>query len=872
MSLLERETFLSSLAEYAEDARRGAGRLVLVSGEAGVGKTALLERFEQDLPAAVWAWGMCDGMFTPRPLGPLFDVAARLGGDLLALCDGAGAPREALFRALLGQIDVPGRLTVVVVEDVHWADEATLDLMRFLGRRLRGVPALLVATYRDDRLGNDDPLRLVLGELAAQRSTRRMSLPPLSAAAVQEMARGASVEADELFRLTGGNPFFVTEVLQADGAWLPASARDAVLARAAVLAPAARRTLDAAALIGSRIEPWLLDAISASGIDDCLASGVLIHDGLGLRFRHEIARLTVEQAVPLQRRIGLHTDLLAALRAAGSDDDACMAYHAEGAADRRAVLAHAPRAARAASAMGSHREAVAQYERALRFVAGEDAATVAALHDALAYEASLIDRWEDAAAARQQALTLWRQVGDRVREGDSLRQLSRAMWRLCRGAEATAAAESALDVLAPMPASPELAWAYANLAVQRMLNGDHDAAIGLAQNAQALAERLGQFDVLSDALNTEACAKAGTGGEWTSRLRRALDVALAHGLEEQAGRAYANLYDLGCSLHRYADVETYYVDGVAYCDERDITTFATCLRGHRSEALVRTGQWDEAVELCQHMMQRSFASPVNRLSALISLGIIRARRGEGDAWPLLDDAAVAADGTGEPQWITAVRLARAEASWLDGDVTAARHEVELAAAVAAHCNAWVRGAIAVWMRRLGMADTPPGDVPEPYALLLAGDSRASATSWAELGCSYDAALALADSADGADEAAVREAVGAFDSLGALATARVVRQAMRRRGMTAVPAGPRATTRAHQLKLTRRQQEVLTLLCAGMANAEISQRLFISERTVDHHVSAVLSKMGVPSRGLAATEAFRLGLVPAGSAGAAATQS
>jgi DNA-binding CsgD family transcriptional regulator/tetratricopeptide (TPR) repeat protein len=865
VSLLERETFLSSLAEYAEDARRGAGRLVLVSGEAGVGKTALLERFEQDLPDAVWAWGMCDGMFTPRPLGPLFDVAARLGGELLALCHGA-APRDALFRALLGQIDVPGRLTVVVVEDVHWADEATLDLIRFLGRRLRGVPALLVATYRDDRLGDDDPLRLVLGELAAQRPTRRMALPPLSAAAVQEMARGAPVEADELFRLTGGNPFFVTEVLRADGAGLPASARDAVLARAAVLAPEARRTLDAAALIGSRIEPWLLDAIDASGIDECLASGVLTHDGFGLRFRHEIARLTVEQAVPLQRRIGLHADLMAALRAAGSDDDACMSYHAEGAADRRAVLEYAPRAARIASAMGSHREATAQYERALRFVAGEDAATVAALHDALAYEASLIDRWEDAAAARQQALTLWRQVGDRVREGDSLRQLSRAMWRLCRGAEATVAAEAALDVLAPLPASPELAWAYANLAVQRMLNSDNDAAIGLAQNAQALAERLGQFDVLSDALNTEACANAETGREWTSRLRRALDVALAHGLEEQAGRAYANLYDIGCRLHRYADVETYYIDGVAYCDERDITTFATCLRGHRSEALVRTGQWDEAVELCRHMMQRSFASPVNRLSALMSLGTIRARRGEGDAWPLLDDAAVAADGTGEPQWITSVRLARTEAFWLDGDMTAAQHEVELAAAVAVHCNAWVRGAIVVWMRRLGMPPDGPGDIAEPHARLLAGDWRASATLWTELGCTYEAAMALADSAD---EAALREAVAALDSLGAAAAARVVRQTMRRRGMTAVPAGPRATTRSHQLKLTRRQQEVLTLLCAGMANAEISQRLFISERTVDHHVSAVLSKMGVPSRGVAATEAFRLGLVPTGSAGAAA---
>ena len=859
--LLERETFLSSLAEYAADARRGEGRLVFLSGEAGVGKTALLERFEQDLPDAVWAWGMCDGMFTPRPLGPLFDMAARFGGDLLAECR-SGAARDELFAALLREIDVPGRLTVVVVEDVHWADEATLDLLRFLGRRLRGVPALLVATYRDDRLIDDEPLRLVLGELAAQRSTRRMTLPALSAAAVRDLARGAAVEPDELFRLTGGNPFYLSEVLCAEPGVLPASARDAVLARVAVLAPPARRALEAAALIGSRVDPWLLDAITtedSTGIDECLSTGVLTFDQTGLRFRHEIARLAVEQAILPQRRGRLHADVLAALRAAGSDDEARMAYHAEGAADRCAVLAYAPRAARKAAELGAHREAAAQYERALRFASGEDAASTARLYDALAYEDSLIDRWQGAADASQHALILWQRAGDRVREGDTLRLMSRAMWRLCRGAEAMAAAQSALEVLAPLPASPELAYAYANLATQRMLNSEYSAATGLAQNAQTLGERLGRFDVVSDALNTEACAQAQIGRDWLAQMRRALDVALSHDLEEQAGRAHANLYGVGCEVGRHGDVETYFVHGAAYFDERDLNTFATCLRGQRTQALVQMGRWDEAVEICTELLERVAASPINRINPLISLGIVRARWGDSDAWPLLDEAAVAADGTGEPHWIAAVRLARTEASWLGGDIDAARRELEPAAAAAAHCNVWVRGAAAVWLRRLAMTAAPLGELPEPHARLLAGDWRGSAAAWAALGCPYEAALALTDSTAAAD---LREAVAELDALGAVATARIARRAMRDLGHSAVPAGPRATTRSHQLGLTRRQQEVLTLLCEGMANAEISRRLFISERTVDHHVSAVLGKMGVASRGVAATEALRLGLVPA----------
>jgi hypothetical protein len=200
--LLERDTSLSSLARYADEVGDPDGRLVLVGGEAGVGKTALIEEFERRTPDATWAWGACDGLFTPRPLGPLFDIATALGGELLAAWD-AGADREALFAATLRTLGATRGRTVVVLEDLHWADEATLDLLRFLGRRLRGLRVLLLATFRDDGLAPDDPLRAVLGELATERTSRRMALPELSAAGVEEMARGTAVEAAELLRLTG---------------------------------------------------------------------------------------------------------------------------------------------------------------------------------------------------------------------------------------------------------------------------------------------------------------------------------------------------------------------------------------------------------------------------------------------------------------------------------------------------------------------------------------------------------------------------------------------------------------------------------------------------------------------------------------------
>ncbi|HEU5110420.1 MAG TPA: AAA family ATPase, partial [Micromonosporaceae bacterium] len=360
MRLLERDSPLASLREYAEEARGGSGRLVLVSGEAGVGKTALLEYLEDELPRADWAWGGCDGLSTPRPLGPLFDIAARIDGDLLAACQ-AAAPRETLFRTLLRQADggkATGRPTVLVVEDAHWADEATLDLVRFLGRRIRNTHVLLVVTYRDDGLRSDDPLRVVLGELASHRSTRRIGLAPLSESAVRELAADTPLAPELLYRLTGGNPFYVTELLRSgsEGAALPGSAHDAVMARVAGLDPAARRLLEVAALAGTRVEPWLLDAVcddAGRSIDACLASGVMAQDPSGLRFRHALARLAVADAVPVHHRPGLHAALLDCLRRAGSEDDARLAHHAEGAADTDAVLVHAPRAARHAARLSS---------------------------------------------------------------------------------------------------------------------------------------------------------------------------------------------------------------------------------------------------------------------------------------------------------------------------------------------------------------------------------------------------------------------------------------------------------------------------------------------------------------------------------------
>jgi DNA-binding CsgD family transcriptional regulator/tetratricopeptide (TPR) repeat protein len=856
--LLERESQLASLAEYAAEARQGDGRLVLIAGEAGVGKSALVEQAEHELPDATWYWGACDGLFTPRPLGPLYDIATGLGGELLELCR-ADAPREELFGALLRQIGEPGNLHVLVVEDVHWADEATIDLLRFLGRRIRDVPVLLLATYRDEG-GATDLLRLALGDLATYRCARRVGLPPLSADAVAVLAGSSGLDPAALHRLTGGNPFYVSQAVQAGTSDVPATARDAVLARAARLGAASRAVLDTAALIGTRVEVALLESVGdcpPSVIDELLASGLLTGDGMALQFRHEIARLAVAGAVTPHRSTASHARILASLQALGRDDDACMAFHAEAAGDGPAALRYAAAAARRAAALGSHREAAAQFERALLFADQADPATAAGLHDGFAYEASLLDRWQEAADARERALALWREVGDQLREGDTLRWFASSLCSLSRGGEGIAAARTAIALLEPLGPTAELAWAYATLGSMWMMRGANAEAIELARRAQEVAWPLGLTKVLSNALNTEACAVRVIGGKWAGTLHQALDIALAGGHEAEVARAYVNLNACYVPERDWAAAERYFTKGLAYCDDHDITTYSIYLRSEWTSALERMGRWDEAVAVCAGLLSMGGPSPNIRLCPLHRLGLIQARRGEaGASWDCLDEAIGYADGSGEPQSIVPVRLARAEAFWLEGNLADARREAELADDVAEGADGWDRGAVAVWLRRTGSDRPPRGELAAPYQRQLDRDWAGAARLWTELDCPYEAGMALLGSAD---EASLRTALWIFTDLGASATARLARQKMRSLAIRSIPAGPRTATREHPLGLTRREREVLDLICARHTNAEIAGKLFISVKTVDHHVSAVLAKLDAPTRRAAANRAATLGL-------------
>jgi DNA-binding CsgD family transcriptional regulator/tetratricopeptide (TPR) repeat protein len=839
---LEREPFLAAL--------RGASGLIFVGGEAGAGKTALVRAFCAEARAhARVLEGACDPLITPRPLGAIADVAAETGEPLAGLV-ARGARAHEVLDALLAELRA--RPTVLVLEDVHWADEATLDLLRLLARRVAPTGALVLATYRDDELDTAHPLRLVLGGLGA----RPLRLPPLSLDAVRALAAPHGVDAGDLHRRTGGNPFFVTEILAAGGDELPPTVRDAVLARAARVTAPARRLLEAVAACPAHAELSLLAAVAPAeleGLDECVASGMLEDDGSAVAFHHELARLAVESATLPRRKQELHRAILAALAPGG--DHARLAHHAEAAAEGEAVLLHAPAAAERASALGAHREAAAQYARALRYADGLDDCALASLLERRSYECYLIGRNADALAARLEARNRYRVLGDRLREGDQLYWLSRLYWYAGQRQEADDAAEAAVALLEPLPPGPELARAYGAMAHRRSLALDPDGAAEWGDRAIALATELGEHEILGQTLNTVGTAE-GIAGRGIDRLRRSLALGLEHGLEDLVARAYGNLAVVACRRRDWDEAERVLADGIGYASERDLDGDRTYMLAWRAWAQLARGRWDEAAGDAHAVLRDPGALSVVGATALLTVGLLRARRGDPDVWDALDEALAIARRAAELPKLAPVASVRAEAAFLAGD--RARVAAELRPFdPAVLSDRWIAGELAVWALRADIPFADVGPVAEPLALELAGDNDAAGAAWRALGCPYEAAMARAWSDD---EDSMRAAHDELRSLGATAAAALVARRLRERGARGLARGPRASTRRNAAGLTARELDVLRLVAAGLRNAEIAQRLFLSSRTVDHHVAAILRKLDARSRVEAASEAGRLGLL------------
>jgi DNA-binding CsgD family transcriptional regulator len=863
MVLLERESDLALLQQLFSSVADGEGHCVFVSGESGIGKTSLLKHFTGELKKDYKVYeGLCDALFTPRPLAPLYDIALQVNTGLID--DPVIAQdRPALFSNFFNELRRQSEPVVIVFEDIHWADDATIDFIKFFARRITQLQCLFILTYRDNEIHTDHPIVSMFGQLTSGTFSR-INLSPLSREAVKQLAEKKGYDGQKVYEVSGGNPYYVTEILSAYSEGVPANIRDAIISAYNRTSEKTRQVWDLLSVIPGRFETRYLERFDPGyreAIDNCIQLKILIHNSDEIHFKHELFRRTIEHSLSPLKRIALNRKILELFLNDFEyhNEIERIVHHATNANEYDLVLKYAPVAAKHAAALGAHTEASKLLAKAIENYEGNDVQIKMALFESYSYECYLTNNIEEAILFAGKTLQLLKGRGNVIKIAGCMRFMSHL--RCCYGdwKSAVNMAGEAIELIKDQPASREKALLFCNMAQLKMHWGETGEIMDWAEKARKTAEELNDDEVLCQSeiiigairMNTPSLKNEG----W-ELIQKGLSSALKNSFQESAARAYSKMAINGMRLKDYPFVKKILHEGIAYSEERELDFWKLTMLSVKAKLHLETGNWQEALTIAETLQESVYKGSFN-LFGMVIVGQIKMRRGQPGALEILIRSKTLAYECFDLQALVAAVIALLEFEWLTGEAILKDDELKNIIGIVDRSIYYMdANEFAFWLFKARNQRLKLRIIYDAYHVNNIASAHKSAVHWHRLGNPYLQAHALF-SGDDEDK---KKAISIVHQLDAVNVYERMKREMRSSGIKGIPRGLRKTTKENPALLTGREMDVLQLLRDGLQNKEIASKLFISAKTVDHHISSILFKLDVNSRVKAVNEAIKLDLI------------
>nr|WP_299339895.1 AAA family ATPase [Allomuricauda sp.] len=855
MVLYEREEVLQTLGDTLERTE-DTGHIVLLSGNAGMGKTSVVKRFLETTPNSIPKYvGYCDDLYTPRPLGPLIDILMSKEKIIQPLEENQ---RDSLF---LGMLDLLRERSVLVIEDVHWADDGTLDFIKFLNRRIHNTKCTVLLTFRPNEIQEASMLGLSHNVI---KSVTRISLKPLSKVTVLSLCNEKGIDGQHIYDLTDGNPFFTSEYLLNTLEGIPDSINNLILSRISPLAKEEKEAISRLSLfpnpVSLRIVTKLIDNWE-SALMKPMELGFISIEGNLLRFRHEIVRLVIESAVPIIKKIVAHNDILETLRQDERTDIVELIHHAKGAKKFRIVAELAPKAARRARELGVHKESAFLFRAAIECTEQLEDAEWINLLEEYSFECYLTNNLDEAIEYRYKALQHIENTNkeDEERLGINYCWLSRLYWYQANGQEAIKFGKLAIKNLEHCSNQNYSAQTFSNFGQLYMLKGDFDNTMLWNRRAYNLARTIGNLDVQAHSLTNLGSIRIRdrrTSEQGFSNLRLAEELAIQTKNHDHLARIYTTL--LCDRVIKRKDPSEIMEKTLDFCSKHQVESYYHYNLAWKSFYLFQKGKWEESISISQQLLGVSNQAKVNLLVAVLSKSRILMRQGNETIKELLIEIAQLAKNTGEALRTVPIATAMLEYEWLYDYTFEDRSLIHSAIEQlsSGYGTETYSGELAFWCSRVGAQHKLEVSEDDGFKPLIDGDAANAIKFWSSADFPYE--LALSYCLGNNEE--IREGYDILERLQAVQTKKRVREHLKDSGRQTVPRGILRSTRNNPLHLTNRELDVLKEVSNGLSNSEIASTLYISSKTVDNHVSSILSKMEVSARQKAIIKAKELKII------------